>query len=191
MAAANGQGGGRVCYNCNEAVHIREDCPKLRAAVCDYLKQHGARTGCGRGKGRGRARGEPAIAAVIIPYLQIMVDSLPGEKSAFLPHNWLVDGGAEISVCFDCNQFCETGQSDVDHCVSVGSAPIDILGKGTIRFCAGTYVDFEGISRLIDREIEDVHWIPQCLIHLLATESLRAQHMYMYTGPRECTCILS
>ena len=66
----------------------------------------------------------------------------------------------------------------------VGSAPIGILGKGTIRFCAGTYVNFEGIIRSIDLEIEDVHWIPQCPINLLATESLRAQNLYLYTGPR-------
>ena len=66
----------------------------------------------------------------------------------------------------------------------VGSAPIDILGKGTIRFCAGTYVDFEGISRSIDLEIEEVYWIPQCPISILATEPLRAQNMHLYTGPR-------
>ena len=69
------------------------------------------------------------------------------EKSAFLPNNWYIDSGAEISVCFDYNKFCEIGPSDVDQCVPVGSAPIDILGKGTIRVCAGTYVEFEGISR--------------------------------------------
>ena len=113
-----------------------------------------------------------------------MVDSLPGEKSAFLPHNWLVDSGAEISVCFHYNQFCEIGLSDVDHCVPIGSAPIDILRKGTIRFSAETYVDFDGISRSVDLEIEDVYWIPQCPINLLATESLRTQDMYLYTGPR-------
>ena len=76
-----------------------------------------------------------------------MVDSLPGEKSTFLPNNWLINSGAEISVCFDCNQFCAIGPSDVDQCVPERSAPIDIPGKGTIRVCAGTYVDFEGISR--------------------------------------------
>ena len=124
------------------------------------------------------------IEAVSTPDLQSMVDSLPGEKSAFLPHNSLVDSGAEISVCFDYNQFCEIRQSDVDQCMPVGSEPLDILGKGTIRFCAGTYVDFESISRSIDLEIEDVHWIPQRPINLLATESLRAQNMYLYTGPR-------
>ena len=89
-----------------------------------------------------------------------------------LPNNWLIDSGAEISVCFDYNQFCEIGPSDVDQCVPVGSAPIDILGKGTIRVCAGKYVDFEGISRSFDLEIEDVYWVPQCPINLLATESL-------------------
>ena len=66
----------------------------------------------------------------------------------------------------------------------VGSAPNDILGKGTIRVYAEAYVDFEGISRSIDLEIEDVYWIPQCPINLLATESLRSQNMYLYTGSR-------
>ena len=183
MAAANGQGGERVCYNFNEAGHIREDCPKLHAAVREYLKQ-GGRGGRGHGRGRGRGRGGPAIAEVSKPDLQSMVDSPPGEKSMFLPHNWLIDSGAEISVCFDYNQFCEIGPSDLDQCVPVGSAPIDILGKGTIRICAGMHVDFEGISRSIDLEIEDVYWIPQCPINLLATESLRTQNMYLYTGPR-------
>ena len=113
-----------------------------------------------------------------------MVDMLSGEKSTFLPHNWLIDSGAEISVFFDYNQFCEIGPSDVDQCVLVGSAPIDILGKGTIRVCAGTFVDFEGISRSIDLEIEDVHWVPQCPINLLGTESLRKQNIYLCTSPR-------
>ena len=160
MAAANSQGGERVCYNCNEEGHIREDCPKLHAAVRDYLKQQGGRGGRGR-RGRGRGRGGPAIAAVSISDLQSMVDSLPGEKSTFHPRNWLIDSGADISVCFNYNQFCELGPSDVDQCVPVGSAQIDILGKGTIRVCAGTYVDFEGISRLIDLEIKDVYCVPQ------------------------------
>ena len=105
MAAAIGQGAERVCYNYNEKGHIREDCPKLHAAVHDNLKQQGGCGGCGRGRGRGRGRGGPAIATVSIPDLQSMVDNLPGEKSAFLPHNWLVDSGAEISVCLDHNQF--------------------------------------------------------------------------------------
>ena len=87
MAAANCQGGERVCYNCNEAGHIREDCPKLHAAVRDYLKQQGGGGGRRRGKGSGRGRGGPAIAAISIPDLQSMVDSLPGGKSAFLPNN--------------------------------------------------------------------------------------------------------
>ena len=98
MAAANGPGGERVCYNCNEAGHIREDRPKLHAAGRDYLKQQDGRGGRGRGRGRGRGGGGPAIAAVSIPELQSMVDSLPGEKSTFLPRNWLIDSGAEISV---------------------------------------------------------------------------------------------
>ena len=185
MAAGNGHGGKRVCYNCNETWHIRADCPKLHAAVRDYLKQQAGRGGHGR-KGRGQGRGGPAIAVNSIPDLQSMEDSPPGEKSTFLPNNWLIDSGAEISVCFDYNLllFCEIGPADVDQCVPVSSAPIDILGKGTIRACAGTYVDFEGISRSFDLEVEDVHWVPQCPINLLAAESMRKQNMYLYTGPK-------
>ena len=185
MAAANGQGEDRACYNCNEVGHVRADCPKLHAAVRNYLKQQRGRGGRGR-RGRGQGRGGPAIAAVSIPNLQSMVDSLPREKSTFLPNNCLIDSGAEISMCFDYNQFCEVGSSDVDQCAPVGSAPIDILGKGTIRVCTGKYVDFEGTSRWFDLEIniEDVYWVPQCPIHLLANESLRKQNMYLYTGPR-------
>ena len=171
-----------MCYNCNEAGHIREDCPKLHAAVRDYLTQQGGRGGRGRGRGHGRGRGGPAIAAVNIPDLQSMVANLLVEKSAFLPHNWSVDSGAEICVCFDYNQFCEIGPSDVDQCVPVGIAPIDILGKGTVRFCAGTYLDFEGTSRSIDLETEDVYWIPQCPINVLATESRRKQSIYVYVS---------
>ena len=183
MAAANGQGGERVCYNCNEAGHIREDCPKLHAAVRDYLMQQGGRGGRGRG-GRGRGRGGQAIAAISIPGLRSMVDSVPGEKSTFLPHNWLIDSGAEINLCFDYNKICEIGPADVNQCMPVGGAMIDILGKGTIRVCAGTHVDLEGICRSFDLEIEDAYWVPQCPINMRATESLRKQNMYLYTGPR-------
>ena len=101
MAATNGQGGEQVCYNCGEPGHVREHCQYLHAAVREYLKQQGARGGCGRGRGRGQGRGGPAIVTVSMPDLKSMVDSLPGEKSAFLPHNWLVDSGAEVSVSFD------------------------------------------------------------------------------------------
>ena len=117
MAAANGQGEERACYNCNEVGHIRADCPKLHAAVREYLKQQRGRGGRGR-RGRGPGPGGPSIAAVSIPDLQSMVDSPPGEKSTFPPNNWLVDSGAEISVCFDYNQFCEIGPSDVEPCAS-------------------------------------------------------------------------
>ena len=37
MAAANGQGEERLCYNYNEAGHVKADCPKLHAAVREYL----------------------------------------------------------------------------------------------------------------------------------------------------------
>ena len=154
----NGYGGERVCYNCGEPGHIRKDCHKLHVAVREYVKQQGGRGDLGRGRGGGRGRDGQAIAAVNIPNLQSMVDSLPGEKSAFLPHNWLVDSGAEVSVCY--NKFCEIGPSDVVQCVLVGSALTDILGKGTIFVCAGTYIDFDGTSRSIDLEIADVYWIP-------------------------------
>ena len=184
MASANGPGGERVCYNCGEPGHIRDDCRNLHAAVRGYLKQQGGSGGYGRGRSRGRGRGGPAIAAVYIPDLQSIVDSLPGEKSVLLPHNWLVDSGAEKIVCFQYNQFCRIGPSDVDQCVLVGSALIDVLGKGTVRFCAGIYVDYEGMSHSSYLETGDVYWIPQCPINLLTTESLRKQNMYLYTSPR-------
>ena len=62
------------------------------------MKQQGGRGGRVRGRRHGRGRGGPAIAAVTIPDLQSMVDILLGEKSAFLPHNWVVDSGGETSV---------------------------------------------------------------------------------------------
>jgi len=55
-------------------------------------------------------------------------------------------------------------------------------GKGIIRVCAGTYVDYEGMSHLIDLEFDDVYWIPQCPINQLATKLLRKQNMYLYTS---------
>ena len=83
MAAANGQGEERVCYKCNEVGHVRADCPKLHAAVRDYLKQQRGRGGRGR-RGCGQGRGGPAIAVFSIPDLQSMVNNLPGEKSTSL-----------------------------------------------------------------------------------------------------------
>ena len=45
MAAANGRREERLCYNCNEAGHVKADCPKLHAAVREYLKQQRGRGG--------------------------------------------------------------------------------------------------------------------------------------------------
>ena len=89
------------------ARNIREDCPKLHVAVQEYLKQQGGRGRRGYGRGHGRGRGGSAFVAVSIPDLQSMVDRLPGEKSEFLPHDWMVDSRAKIGVFFDHSRFCQ------------------------------------------------------------------------------------
>ena len=79
------------------------------------------RQGPWAGARRASDRGGVAIAATSILDMQSMFDSLPGEKSVFLPYNGLIDSGAEINVCFDYNQFCCIGPSDIDECMPVGS----------------------------------------------------------------------
>ena len=50
--------------------------------------------------------------------------------------------------------------------------------------CVGHYVDHNGLSPPIDLEIEDVYWVPQCPMNVLATPCIAEQNMYLYIGPR-------
>ena len=113
-----------------------------------------------------------------------MVDSLPGESSAFLPDKWLVDSGADLNICFNYELFSDIGPSDVDICTRIGATPLDVLGRGVVKMCVGHYVNHKGQSHPIDLEIEDVYWVPQCPMNLLATPCIAEQNMYLYTGPR-------
>ena len=103
-----------------------------------------------------------------------MLDSLPGESSAFLPDKWLVDSGADLNVCFNYELFSYIGPSDVDICTPIGSTPLDVLGH---------YVHHNGLSHPIDLEIEDVYWVPQCPMNGVATPCIAEQNIYLYTGP--------
>ena len=187
MAAVTAVAGGgeRRCYHCNQPGHLREDCNKLHPEVREYLKQQAAQ-GCGRGRGRGsgRGRGGPGVAAISTADMQHMVDSLPGDSSAFLPDRWLVDSGADLDICFNYELFSYIGPSDVDICTPIGSTPLDMLGRGVVKVCVGHYVDHDGLSHPIDLEIEDVYWVPQYPINVLATPCIAEQKIYLYTGPR-------
>ena len=153
--------------------------------VRNWLQQQAAR---GRGRGRGRSRGQgrvgPAVAAISITDVQHMVDSLPGESSAFLPDKWLIDSGADLNMCFNYELFSHIGPSNVDICTPIGSTPLDVLGRGVVQMCVGHYVDHNGLSHPIDLEIEDVYWVPQSPMNVLATPCLTEQSMYLYTGPQ-------
>ena len=125
MAAVNAVAAGeeRVCCNCYQRGHLRENCPKLHSEVLAYLKRQAAARGRGRGKGRGKGRGGPAVAAISTSDVQHMVDSLPGESSAFLPDQCLVGSGADISICFQYEFFWYVGPSDFDT-----RTPMSLLG---------------------------------------------------------------
>ena len=89
-----------------------------------------------------------------------MVDSLPGESSAFLLDKWLVDSGDDLNICFNYELLSYIGPSDVDICTPIGSTQQDVLGRGVVKMCVGHYDDHDGLSHPIDLEIEDMYWVP-------------------------------
>ena len=187
VAAVNAGAGGeeRWCYNCNQPGHLREDCDKLHPEVRQYLKQQAARgRGRGRGRSRGRGRRGPAVAAISTADVKHMVDSLPGESSAFLPAKWLVDSGADLNIYFNYEVFSYISPSDVDICTPIGRTPLHVLGRGVVKMCVGHYDDHNGPSHPIDLGIEDVYWVPQCPMNELATPCIAEQKICLYTGPR-------
>ena len=112
MAGVNSVAGGgeRLCYNCNQSGHLRGNCDELPPEVRECLKQQAAQgRGRGRGRNRGRGRGGPGLAAISTADVQHMVDSLPGESSAFLPDKWLADSGADLNICFNYEFFSYIG----------------------------------------------------------------------------------
>ena len=113
-----------------------------------------------------------------------MVDSLPGESSAFLPDKWLEDSGADLNICFDDELFSYIGPSHIDICTPIGSTPLDVLGRGVVKMCVGHYVERNGLSHPIDLEIEDVYWVPQCPMNVLATPCIAEKNICLYAGPR-------
>jgi len=76
------------------------------------------------------------------------------------------------------------GPSDVDICTPIGSTPPDVLGRGVAKMCVGHDVDHDGLRHPIDLEIEDMYWVPQRPMNLLATPCIAEQNIGLYTGPR-------
>ena len=180
-----------MCYQCNQPGHLREDCDKLRREVFAFLNQQAAARGRGHGnKGRGRGHGRLAVAGISTASVQRMVDSLPGESSAFLPNKWLVDSGADLNICLNYELFSYTGTSDIDICTPIGSTPLDVHGRGVVKICVGPYVDHDGLSDPIDLEIDDVYWVPQCPMNELATPCIAEQKSVctLVLAAMSCTC---
>ena len=175
MAAVNAVAGGgeRRCYTCSQPGHLREDGDKLHPEVREYLKQQAARgRGRGRGRSRGRGCGGPAVAAISTAYVQHMVDSLPGESSAFLPDKWLVDSGADLNICFNSELFSYIGPPDVDICTPIGSTQLDVPGRGVVKMRVGQYVDHDGLStqltlrsKMCDHQCNVMQQCQQCGKH--------------------------
>ena len=80
--------------------------------------------------------------------------------------------------------FSYIGPSDIDICTQIGSNPLDVLGRGVVKMCVGHSVNHNGLSHPIDLEIEDVYWVPQCPMNMLATPCIAEQNICLYTGPR-------
>ena len=177
MAGVNALSGGveQECYNCNKIGHLREDCQKLRMEVRHYLKKQAVAS---RGRGRGRARG------ISVAEVQNMVDSLSGAESVFLPDKWLIDSGSDINICYNYDLFSYIGPSDIEQCTPLGSTPLPVQGKGVVKMCVGNYMDHNGLSHLVDLEIENVYWVPYSSMNVLATLEINTQNIFLFTGPR-------
>ena len=50
--------------------------------------------------------------------------------------------------------------------------------------CVGQYIDLDGLSHPNDLEIEDVDWVPQSPMNVLATPCIAEQNIRLYTVPR-------
>ena len=85
---------------------------------------------------------------------------------------------------FNYELFSYIGPSDVDICTPIGSTPLDVLVRGVVKMCVGHYVDHNGLSHPVDLEIEDLYWVPECPMNVLATPYIAEQNMYLCTGPR-------
>ena len=185
-AVARGQH--RVCYNCNQPGHLREGCPKLHSKIRALLKEQAVARGHGRDKGCDRGRGGPAVAAISMSYAQHMVDSPPDASSTFRPDKWLVDSGADINICFNYEWFSYIEPSHTDKGTPISSTPPDVLARGVVKVWVGhndnDYVDHDEMSHPIDLEIEDVYWVPGCLMNVLATPCLAEQNICLYMGNR-------
>ena len=112
-----------------------------------------------------------------------MVDSRPGESSAFLPDKWLLESGDYLNICFNYEWFSCIGPSDIDICTPIGSTPLDVFGGGVVKMCVGHYIDHDGLSHPIDLGIEDVYWVPQRPMNVLATPCSAEQNICQYTEP--------
>ena len=131
----------RACYNSGKTGHLREDRSELHIEVRNYLKQQEAARGRGRGRARGRGRGGPGVAAISVVDVQTMVKNLSGAESVFLPDKWLIDGGYNINICYNCDLFWYSGPANIEQCTPFGSTPLSVLGKGVVTMCIGNYMD--------------------------------------------------
>ena len=180
VAAVSHGGEQRTCFNCKKVGHLQADCPLLHSEVKKFLARG---RGQGRGRGRGRGAGRGGVAAIDHEVVTSIVNNMPGSHSPCLPMNLLVDSGSTISLVFNYELFTEIGVSDLENCTPVGSTPLPIHGKGTIKFQLGAYVDHLGQAHPTDIEIPDVYYVPSSPMNILGCSHIRNYGMHLFTGP--------
>ena len=92
--------------------------------------------------------------------------------SYFLSEKWLIDSGADISICFNYDQFCYIELEDMHECKVTGSCPLSVFGNVVMRMCVGQFMGSDGGCHPINQEIADVYRVPWCyeyIIHRVAS----------------------
>ena len=90
----------------------------------------------------------------------------------------IVDSGADYHVVGNRDLLLNYAPCD-RVAQTAGGTGLDIIGIGTLQANLGEYIDSYGQRHLLDIEIPNVHYAPECPYNLLSVELLRDEKIYL------------
>ena len=160
----------RSCHHCGKKGHLRFDCPDLKPAVREYLKEQRQKRLDRRQQADGSRN--PDVCAI-----STIVSAPPGTSAS---NSVIIDSGTDIHIVGN-RELLVNYQPCSMQASPAGPGSLQIVGKGTMLVNLAQYVDTNCNVQPLDFELHDVYYAPECPYNLWSTALLRDDNVYLDT----------